>query len=176
MYRLVMPLDLRGRHHQIAPPVVGWKCPACDASNTGPLEQGCASCGSGKPGRFVGVDPPARRSIEASSSDMAFPPADGNPMDAAYWIWLKANPRNPNLGWTEEWVYAAFKAGYEAALGRVVQPEVQISGTAESRTIIAALRLFLENVLPTATDEIASGEFLSIQQTEELIRRIERKG
>lgn len=168
-----MPLDLHGRHHHPPPaPSVGWKCPACDANNTGPLEQGCTSCGSGKPGRVVGLDPPARPTVTRTS-----PPAGPHDLLADAWAaWHKTVDFGQNQQ-MRSLAYTAFAAGYQAALGRVMQQtDPLVTGTAESRTIIAALRLFLENVLPTATDEIASGEFLSIPQTEELIRTFERKG
>lgn len=35
-----------------------WKCPACGTENSGPLEDGCGSCGSGtQKARHVGVPP-----------------------------------------------------------------------------------------------------------------------
>ena len=39
--------------------LAAWKCPRCGVDNTGPLEQGCSACGSGQPGKHVGV-PPSR--------------------------------------------------------------------------------------------------------------------
>lgn len=169
-----MPVDVRGRHHNAAPaPIVGWKCPACDASNTGPLEQGCVSCGSGKPGQFVGIDPPASRMVVPSTVEHS---VSDDPISDGFVTWWKQRGHALDLKDVRSLAYEAFQAGFQAAVARVVQPELPISGTAESRTIVAALRLFLENVLPTATDEIASGEFLSVQQTEALIQRIERKG
>jgi hypothetical protein len=76
---------------------------------------------------------------------------------------------------TEGLLYAAYEAGFIAA---TMQQNPQVGpplvGSAESRTIIAALKLFIEDILPTAGEEIASGEFLSIPEVEKLIERLER--
>ena len=73
-----------------------------------------------------------------------------------------------------EAMYRAFSAGFQIGMSQVAQQAVPLSGTAETRTVIAALRLFMENILPTATEEIQSGEFLSIEETVRLIAKLER--
>jgi hypothetical protein len=58
------------RHYQgpTLGPLLGWKCPACAAENSGPLDAGCSSCGSGSaPARHVGVPPkPRAGTLEAA--------------------------------------------------------------------------------------------------------------
>lgn len=59
-----------------------WECPACGTLNTGPIEQGCPSCGSGKPGTHVGIptrdrpatvpEQPPRSPITGSESQLGF--------------------------------------------------------------------------------------------------------
>ena len=165
------PLDLHGRHGTNAPPVHAlWKCVACGTENSGPLEMGCASCGSGKPGSHVGVPPPAAPIAGAEI------PAGHEPttVEAAYLRWLKTNGMKQVDPVVNELLFDAFQAGFQVGISQVAQQAVPLSGTAETRTVIAALRLFLENILPTASEEIQSGEFLSIEETQRLIQRLER--
>lgn len=94
-------------------------------------------------------------------------------VDVAYLQWVKGlgRPMDPALN---ELVYDAFKTGFQIGISHVAQQAVPLSGTAESRTVVAALKLFLENILPTASEEIASGEFLSVEETVRLIAKLER--
>lgn len=163
-----MPVEMRGRHgirHVPQAPSV-WKCPACGSENSGPLEQGCQSCGSGKPGQHVGVDPPARPEAEQQA------PISSDALGDRWLEWIRPY-RGKFDADAEQMMYAAFTAGYEAGLTVGTGLHVPLKGTAESRTIIAALRLFLEQI-PEFGDEVARGEFLSAEQIQQLIQRLER--
>ena len=72
-----------GGHRHYEGPTLGqvgvWKCPACSAENSGPLDEGCTSCGSGSAkARHVGVPPsrpqpkPTHLLEEALIPDVAF--------------------------------------------------------------------------------------------------------
>lgn len=96
-------------------------------------------------------------------------------MDEAFLAWWRPlrGQYGPEI---EALVYEAFKAGFAASRVKIqTETSLPLTGTAESRTIVAALRLFLENVLPMASEEIAAGEYLSVEETERLIRRIEER-
>jgi len=50
-----------GVYRGVTPAIGPWKCPACAAENVGPLQGGCASCGSGSAQpRHVGLPPVVR--------------------------------------------------------------------------------------------------------------------
>ena len=169
------PLDLHGRHGANAPPPsLGWTCPACGQQQVGRLELGCESCGSGKPGSFVGVPPPAQAEAKAVVANRSDSPAPAvalqSSLDDSFIRWVKQTGQ----GRTDTATYEAFKAGWEMALTSVVHTSETLPGTSESRTIIAALKVFAESVLPDAREEIQSGEFLSIEETRVLIKRWER--
>lgn len=163
-----MPLDMRGRHAQARPQLpTTFRCVSCGAENQGPLEKGCQLCGSGAPGVHLEqvlvlppTDPP--------------PAADTTSVDDAYLRWKKQHPHAGEID--PELVYEAFKAGYMLGIAQVAETRVPLAGTAESRTVVAALRLFKENILPTAAEEIASGEFLDGPSIDRLIQRLERTG
>ena len=151
-------------------PIPVWKCPSCGADNQGPLEQGCALCGAGKPGRHVGREaapppPPPLPEIEPAE-----PPASPNLAVA----WLDRHP-----GATLE---EAFMGGYiqgiqEARRAQLAmqppQPLVFDPDGAPARTIIAALVLFREQVLLGDPEEVTSGEWLNAHQVEGLIRSLQ---
>lgn len=124
---------------------VSWKCPACGADNTGPLGQGCQLCGSGKPG------------FKAAAAPVPTPAVDDEreKYDAAY--------------------RAGYQAGYEAGLRAAKQPTNPVF-TPEgkvARTMIAALALFAEQVLSDSSDEVKSGEWLSVADVRTLIDQLQ---
>lgn len=175
-----MPLDMQGRHAREAPtPIMLWKCPSCGHQNSGRLELGCVSCASGAPGSFVGIDPPARKgqpvqSVQYSTSTPSSSPTQSLPtLDQAWLEWIRPY-RGKFDADKEGLLYDAFKAGYLCAVMQSPQAGPPLTGTAESRTIIAALKLFVEHILPTAQEEIVSGEFLNLEETEALIERLGR--
>lgn len=165
------PLDLRGRHAQARPlPPSVWKCPACGSENSGLLEQGCAVCHAGKPG--VHLEPVQSTQVREEPTDAAFS-TDIQTVDEAYIRWRTAG--NHRLEHEQNVLaYEAFKAGYQMGVSQVAETRVPLAGTAESRTIVAALKIFRESVLPTASEEIASGEWLGIAEVDKLIARLER--
>lgn len=82
----------------------------------------------------------------------------------------------------ESLLYEAFCAGAQWIEGRVVaqggigaaESTDTLKGNAESRTLIAALQLFIEQVLQGNPEEVGSGEWLSAAEAAELVKRIER--
>lgn len=176
------PPGFAGRHsaNTPAPQVTSWKCPACSADQVGIFGTACTKCGSGGGAKHVGIDPVARPDLarqlpsdprESPALLRSRPSAD---LESAWIAWIR-----PFRGkWDsaqEEIAYLAFQAGYLYASGQVVAQTVNppLSGTAESRTLIAALRLYVENLAPISTEEIKSGELLSIAETEALIAKLE---
>lgn len=169
------PLEMHGRHgaHRPSAPAM-WACPACGAENTGPLEQGCASCGSGKPGAHVGVQPPSDPPVLNRAPAT---PESLISIDEAFVQWKKTEPgRLAELDPTViVLVYRAFQAGYQMGSAAVADMRQPLTGTAESRTVIAALKVFRDSVLVDAREEIESGEFLSLEAVDALIKRLERE-
>lgn len=162
------PVDLGGSRHAAsgARPPQGFRCPACGKENIGPLSAGCTFCGSGQPGEHVGVPPPAPAALQASG-----------PTPQVEYLWLEwMRPlRGKYDGATEALLLEAYKAGYYAAMAQTSSMGgPALTGTAESRTVIAALRFFIEQVLVNAKEEIQAGEYLSIAETERLIQKFER--
>jgi len=153
-----------------------WKCPACAAENSGPIDYGCETCGGGsaRP-RHVGVTPPTPAAPPPVIASPPPPPTQARTPAAAAQAWAMAHP-----GDTTE---AAFLAGYMAAIedlrGRTMQaPPVTADlpalapGGKVRRTIIAALELFKDQVLREAQEEIASGEWCSQEEIGDVIRQL----
>jgi hypothetical protein len=162
------PVESQSRHYAAPPLPKSFKCPACGAENTGRLEDGCTACGSGKPGQHVGEQPLQVRQPPAETPDR-------DSVGQAFIRWKKEQQLPAH--WAAdvlEILFRAFHAGYVFGVGQTAQTAMALNGTAESRTVAAALRLFLDQVLPIAKDEIESGEYLSIEDTRKLIERIER--
>lgn len=174
-----------------------WKCPACKAENTGPLEQGCLSCGSGKPGYRVGDAPPPPDPLGPPRPPAAYrdPPIQenliyhdkvltGSPAFAA----VKADMSSAMALYqaAETWatyntqatLMDAFVAGYQAARRDGMQqappvvepppPEFTEAGKG-ARTIVAALELFRDQILVGKPVEIATGEWCSASEVDDLI-------
>lgn len=190
------PLDMSmGRHaitHAPHAPSL-WKCPACDAQNAGPLEQGCTKCFSGQPGRKADVERQAAVPDLPLVDDAVVRGAAGGDLservqalqgqdarDAAFLAWFR--PFRGKLGAEgEQIIYAAFVAGAQWVEGRVVNGTTAGSGaadtlvgTAKERTIIAALRLFVEQILSQRPEEVATGEWLSAEETLAVVKEMER--
>lgn len=189
-----MPLDMSAGRHAIqhAPHTPSiWKCPACDTENSGPLGLGCNSCGSGTPGRKANDhDTPVRVRLgddavdgSASRDDLSqrVQALQGEEArNAAFLDWFR--PFRGKLGPEgEQLIYAAFVAGVQWVEGRVVNgttaaasPADTLRGTARERTIIAALRMFIEQVLSTRPEEVGTGEWLSAEETLQVVQDMER--
>ena len=193
------------RHYtgpEVAAPAL-WHCPACGQENQSPLNAGCPACGSGQPGRHVGVDvivtPEMRRAIEEGMSGRAESARSLNVVDVrlpiantdistAFAVWWQQQPEvvRSDAVLTDH-LYRAFTAGWQARRGteRVAMPESPSSttvaplmaqtDTAQTRTIIAALTFFRDQVLKDAQEEIASGEWLSLAEVDALIQALKDK-
>jgi hypothetical protein len=74
----------------------------------------------------------------------------------------------------------AFELGAAILRDEIGMPETPpppvLEGSAESRTILAALQLFLDQVLRSDPEEVAEGEWLSAQDCEQLIRTLKGEG
>lgn len=157
-----MPVDTTGRPRhpgQEEEPLTlsVWKCPACGVENTSLLAQGCPACGSGRPGQHVVAQ-------EAQ-------PVIVSPTDAMFTAWMRH--RHPDVeGWVETLMREAWHAGAEAARLETAPTDVLL-GTAESRTLVAALRLFSDQVLRYNPEEVRSGEWLSAAEVEQVVARLE---
>ncbi len=188
------------RHYEGAGlPTGPWKCPACTAENVGDIAEGCAACGSGsakpyKVERKVATPPPADLHIEARpvpnwlqqadiaaalerSPEYARLKADMKAGAEAYSIagaWAAAHP--------DASLAEAFIAGMQFTHQRTLAappvtadiPELSPEGKV-ARTIIAALELFKDQVLREAKEEIASGEFCSIEEVDQVIAQLREK-
>ena len=176
------PIDQSSRHLAGRLPGVDdpWICPRCGAENATPLPQGCQACGSGKPGMKAPETPkPARMPQEALSvrqETRAAAPGSLDDLQAFHaWMARRTFPEHvapPTLQevWMAALEYARFAArGAEAELREAPTPD---TFTAEQRTLIAALELFIDQVLQHAEDEISSGEWLTVEQARQLIARI----
>ena len=173
-----------------------WKCPRCGAENSGLLDVGCTSCGSGSaPARHVGVQPPPVTRRAGTT------PLQGRPLDddgaieflppAKAAATERPQEHSEASAWAAQWTaqhptagpFDAFLAGYLCALqiarAHLMQaPPVtaDVASLAPSgkvrRTIIAALELFKDRVLPEAQEEIASGEWCSIEEVEQVLQQL----
>lgn len=166
------PVSVTNRHSQQGPPPKGWTCVSCGQAVATALELGCPHCGAGTPGKHVGVPqpPPPRSSLREAPDASSGDSGGGLGGEQAYLAYAKGRQFDSVEAGL---AYEAFMAGYQAALAAVVHVP-PLPGTAESRTIIAALRRFAEEVLPLASEEIASGEYLSIEAVDALIAKLER--
>lgn len=145
----------------------GWHCPSCGAENGGPISQGCTLCGAGRPGRYIGDAPPPP---PAAPTTPPAAEARGDLADA----WAAEH--------TEVSVAEAFRAGYFAGVRATLEAQASRQQPAAerdlppegimNRTIIAALELFRDQVLAGAPEEIASGEWMSVAQVNDLLRQL----
>lgn len=176
------PIDQSSRHLAGRLPGVDdpWICPRCGAENATPLPQGCQACGSGKPGMKAPETPKRPQTPQEALSVRQEPAraAIGSLDDLqAFHAWLARRTFSkdapaPTLQevWMAALEYARFAArGAEAELLEAPTPEAL---SAEQRTLIAALELFIDQVLQHAEDEISSGEWLTVEQARHLIARI----
>jgi hypothetical protein len=169
--------------HEHAP----WKCPACGVTNEGELKFGCVHCGSGKPGRHVGQPPAAEVERRPGSGRLHGRPLDDNgaiefdpppaqipPTDVLQAI------AHLSHAWAETNEHAtlaeAFQAGYRMALQQTmkaapvtVDVRELAPHTKAQRTIIAALEIFKDQILSQEPEEIASGEWMSVYEVDQLL-------
>jgi hypothetical protein len=171
-----MPQGIVGGPRHYDGPTIGegpWKCPACSAENAGPLDQGCRSCGSGSAKPYKVATPPPDLRLDARPAPI--PQADTAAIGLGHYqiaeAWADAHPEATTID--------AFIAGMRfAQTNTMMAPPVTADVAALApegkprRTIIAALELFKDQVLRDAKDEIASGEWLTIDETEQLIQQL----
>lgn len=151
-----------------------WKCPACGAENSGDVAAGCVSCGSGSQRAYK-----AQPSAVADDLHLAPPPSpalaavqhEAADLYRAADAWAAAHP--------DATLAEAFVAGHALAVARTVTaPPVTADVAALApegkarRTIVAALELFRDQVLPSATEEIASGEWCSREEVDQLLEQL----
>lgn len=162
-----------------------WKCPACATENTGELAEGCVRCASGsqKPYR-VPVSPPVAGVSrdqeptlrEATDGGVRTEGPAGINVTAIAQAWAAEHPAAS--------LAEAFVAGYALATQRAVERTIAAPPVTADvarlapegkprRTIAAALRSFRDTILPAATEEIASGEWCSIEEVDQLIAQFE---
>lgn len=175
------PVDLQGHTLSVGPPPKGFRCPQCGVQNEGLLADGCTACGSGSAkASFVGVPPvrPARESVPEREAFTPPPitPTYESPLMAAFAQWMSA-AEGAITSEVFVLVLSAFKAGVTFGMGQTDSIQggaVAMTGTAESRTVIAALRMFIEQILSQHPEECQSGEWMSAEQAEAVIARLER--
>jgi hypothetical protein len=159
-------------------PETGWHCPNCGAENAGPIAQGCAMCGSGRPG-YKATAPPPPAPPPSAPPPAAAAESDDTEQLGAFDRWALAHPRAT----LEE----AFTAGYVegvrdsnrriAAVQASKSTETSMLKTPEARinrTMTAALLLFRNQVLVGATEEIENGEWMSIEEADEILTQLRR--
>ncbi len=168
----------------------GWKCPACMAENVTPLKFGCAHCGSGKPGMYVGQpqaaveEPDPEYAVEPMRPRAALEvdPLTGEPPTALikFTEWLsRQEPYNFHVTENEGILRAAFVGGWLAALGQLIVEKAPVTIDTplrpegkRYRTIIAALEIFKDQILRQSPDEIETGEWCSLAEVDELIAEL----
>jgi hypothetical protein len=129
-----------------------WKCPRCGTDNTGPLSDGCTTCGSGgaKP-RHVGVQPPQRVRITPVDDDRT----------EAFDRWMASHP--PEWGKLRQFLSEAWMAAWAEAQRAVEQRPA----ASEARVVIVPHAVLVRVIvkLQTVTDEIVDrdGEAEAIQ-------------
>lgn len=176
------PIDLHGHTHDgpEAAALAPWTCPACAVENSGPLQLGCVACGSGKPGRHVGIERPV---VPAARQQWQPPPIAAS--QSAFTEWLASRDGQNALISSENVVVlqAAFQAGWKAAQVQTLRLAPPVTADVSrlapegkaTRTVIAALELFRDQVLTAAEEEIASGEWCSVAEVDQLIQEFKER-
>jgi hypothetical protein len=177
-----------------------WKCPACGVQNEGPLPQGCTQCGSGKPGFHVGNPPPP---LAKSSPAFAAVKADlqrgmeqlarqevEDIVDGAFRRWFLTRygytPSTPAEdpasaaaleGFRAGWIAGAQNQAHRTMAAPPVTADIETLAPEGKprRTIIAALEIFKDQILSQAPEEIATGEWCSVEEVETLIAQLRQQ-
>lgn len=158
-----------------------WTCPSCSVLQGGDPNDGCASCGAGTAKAYKA--PPAAQTepaVRRQLVDVVKIPVE---LFAAWFDQYRAGDANPTaLDKIETPLHDAFYAGYLAAQQQLLHAPPVTADVASlapagkgARTIVAALRLFRDQVLRDAKDEIDSGEWCSLLEVDQLIQQIERQ-
>jgi hypothetical protein len=170
--------------------LTAWKCPACGQENVSDydLGEGCAHCGAGKAGKHIGVDPltgPGPSTVVSLQREMGSPTAPS--LQTAFDYWLAREGSKATL-------LDAFEAGWIAGAQQqahmlVANGKPRVSSTKPEvafdpdplfkarRTVVAALRLFRDQVLKElAPEEFADHEWCTVEECEAVIAQIESEG
>lgn len=142
----------------------GWRCPSCGAVNLTLIAQGCQRCGAGMPG-------PRAEAPPAPPSPATPPPEEEESLAER---WRREHP--------EATVEDAFTAGYIEGVRAARQAHAAVPAPAAppplppdaiiTRTVIAALELFRDQILVDTPEEIQSGEWMSAQQVNDFIAHL----
>lgn len=142
-----------------------WKCPSCGAENQGPIAAGCTLCGAGTPDQKSEAPPPPPPDLEPEGEEQL------GPFDR----WALAHPQAT--------LEDAFTAGYVEGMRdmqrqqqrAVPQAQTFLAEGKATRTIVAALMVFRDQVLATEPEEIATGEWMSVAEVTQLIRHFSQQ-
>lgn len=170
-----------GRHYHVPAAPALWNCVACDRENVGSLDQGCVHCGAGK--QAPPLQQPLAPPLSTSGADLPWV------IQRAFEKWLEKRTNedeNPaGVLKLRGILLEAFSAGFQdGAFGTGTpvpsvptseEPPMTPAG-AEARTLAAALALFIENILRDAPDEIEGGEWLTVNEAEALLKRLQVEG
>lgn len=164
-----------------------WKCVRCNAEQQGPLEQGCTSCGAGKPGRKA--DPPVQSTLSTSTVQSTQSAAQGfDPVlpEFHFTEWVKQQPPPLQMWIGAHWkdCFSIFEAGMRAQLQRTqtlqkenVSPDTPaVVNTFEARTartLAAALGIFIEQILQHGPEEAKDGTWLNAEEAKTVLTRLE---
>jgi hypothetical protein len=184
------PVDTSGSRHYgggtpLPPPPEAWICPACGIEQTGTMAQGCPGCGAGKPGRRVLEKEGTVRTpstVRTSTRSLLSPQTVDVPEHVLAAARQSFADRLQQAAFVAGWLYGRegvpmrLPLDYLAEIPAAGTPAVALEGSAESRTILAALQLFLDQVLRSDPEEVAEGEWLSAQDCEALIRKLKGEG
>jgi hypothetical protein len=168
------------RHYTGGLAEAGWTCPACGADQSGPLAQGCVNCGAGRPGHRAAERVATARPGGIEDTPPPPLPPQAQPTRTVFERWVDAHP-----GATlQDAFQAGFVEGVRAAhAGAKQHAHAQTRQQTETyapehrmtRTLIAALTLFKDQVLVEADQEIASGEWASIDDVNQLLAHLRQQ-
>lgn len=165
-----------------------WKCPACGVQNEGRLALGCVHCGRGKPGVHVGVQQPPTPPPPATGAASMDAKIFLTTIDRGFAIWLVGQPpldtshmeiarRAFEAGWKTGAQHQAHTMKDFAVIATAAPATAAVEQLAPEgkprRTIVAALQLFRDQVLTQAEAEIASGEWCSVEEVDQLIAQLQ---
>lgn len=165
-----------------------WKCPACAALNEGLLGEGCSSCGSGGGAKHVGIDPIVRKgdryTPDVPGYRVSFRPPVIVDVQQAFTQWIlgagaAVGPLDAfTAGWTAR-ERVPIMAEPDAPV--VIEPiavdaapsvDPPLLGTARTRTLLAALIVFKEQVLINQPEELISGEWVGLAELDQMIAEL----
>ena len=148
-----------------------WTCPSCGAKNTGALEDGCPNCRERQTAQHIGVDPPVRRREPAPIAASDFN------IEQAFEQFLRAerivNGTEQNVARRAFFAGVAYVRRHTPAEPREPADPLPLTGTKESRTIIAALKFFREQILSLTPEEVHTGEWLSASEVDAYLTHLE---